>query len=182
MKSKLFTSLAAGLVIAAVGASRAAAQNPCTFNGAYVAGTNCTVTDNVTATVNLILSLQLSSTATDLGTPLPSEFDVATGHTSATAQTVTAKGNKAYTVTISAGSATFTTAPATVTKNTSDIGFSLTGAAPFTALSTSPTAGNVLASGKGSRTATVTYNTLWNSSNDAPGNYVAPVVYTITAP
>ena len=177
---KKLVTLAAGLALAA-GVSTAAQAQTCTI--ATTSG-NCTVNNTVTATAPAILSLTLSSTSQALGNPTAADFDAPAGVTSPNQVTATMKVNRSSTVTLGTAASSWTFTPAVAgdatTKALSDLRWSLTGASPWS--NNIGTSGTVIAASKGSQSGTVTWNTLWNSSTDAPGAYSLVTVFTLTTP
>ena len=165
---KKIVSLAAGLLL--VSASAAQAQT-CTT-------ASCTVTHTVSATAPTVLNLTLSGLTTTLTNPTASDFDVAAGIDNA-GPTVTLKSNKNASVTISTAAANWT-GPVGTTKSVGDLRWRTSGGGPGTALS--GTAADVIASGKGTRNATITWNTFWALATDEPGAYSLATTFTLVAP
>ena len=165
---KKIVSLAAGLLL--VGTSAAQAQT-CTT-------ASCTVTHTVSATAPTVLDLTLSGLTTTLTNPTATDFDVAAGIDDA-GPTVTLKSNKNASVTISTAAANWT-GPVGTTKSVGDLRWRTSGGGPGTAVS--GTAADVIASGKGSRNATITWNTYWALATDEPGAYSLATTFTLVAP
>lgn len=165
---KKIVSLAAGLLL--VSASAAQAQT-CTT-------ASCTVTHTVSATAPTVLNLTLSGLTTTLTNPTATDFDVAAGIDNA-GPTVTLKSNKNASVTISTAAANWT-GPVGTTKSVGDLRWRTSGGGPGTALS--GTAADVIASGKGTRNATITWNTFWALATDEPGAYSLATTFTLVAP
>lgn len=165
---KKIVSLAAGLLL--VSASAAQAQT-CTT-------ASCTVTHTVSATAPTVLNLTLSGLTTTLTNPTATDFDVAAGIDNA-GPTVTLKSNKNASVTISTAAANWT-GPVGTTKSVGDLRWRTSGGGPGTALS--GTAADVIASGKGTRAVTVTWNTFWALATDEPGAYSLATTFTLVAP
>lgn len=129
------------------------------------AATPATGTVTVKANVNPKLELTLSSNTIDFGPVDP-------GTTGSSAETLTVKSNKSFTV--SRGAETgFSTDDASAVKATSlseALGLTLTGA-PFDGSVTQPKGGNT------TLTDTYSYNIPWTTN---PANYSANYTYTVT--
>ena len=167
---KKLLSFAAGLALVA-GTSTAAQAQTCTT-------ASCTVTHTVSATAPTVLNLTLSSITTALTNPAAADFDVAAGIDNA-GPLVTLKSNKNASVTISTAAANWT-GPVGTTKSVGDLRWRTSGGGPGVALS--GTAADVIVSGKGTRAATVTWNTLWTLATDEPGAYSLATTFTLVAP
>ena len=165
---KKIISLAAGLLL--VGTTAAQAQT-CTT-------ASCTVTHTVSATAPTVLNLTLSGLTTTLTNPTATDFDVAAGIDNA-GPTASLKSNKNASVTISTAAANWT-GPVGTTKSVGDLRWRTSGGGPGTALS--GTAADVIASGKGTRSATITWNTFWALATDEPGAYSLAPTFTLVAP
>lgn len=165
---KKIVSLAAGLML--VGATAAQAQT-CTT-------ASCTVTHTVSATAPTVLNLTLSGLTTTLTNPTATDFDVAAGIDDA-GPTVTLKSNKNASVTISTAAANWT-GPVGTTKSVGDLRWRTSGGGP--GVGVSGTAADVIASGKGTRNATITWNTFWALATDEPGAYSLATTFTLVAP
>lgn len=169
---KKLVTLAAGLALV-VGASTAAeAQCSITAAGACPAHT-------VSVTAPTILRLTTTTASTALSAPVEANFDNVLGRTDGTTVGITVKSNVLATGQIATGAANWS-GPGTTTKAIGDLRWSTTGAAPFTALTGTDAA--VVISARGNRSQTITWNTLWNSLTDEPGNYTIPVTFTLTVP
>ena len=167
---KKFIALAAALALVA---STAAQAQTCTT-------ASCTVTNTVSATAPTVLNLTLTSITTTLTNPTATDFDVAAGIDNA-GPGVTLKSNKNASVTISTAAANWTYVGAgSATKSIGDLRWRTSGGGPGTALS--GTAGTVIASGKGTRSATITWNTFWALATDEPGDYSLATTFTLVAP
>lgn len=172
MKSKLFTAFAAGLVIAAVGASPAVAQASCP-------GNNCTLTQTVSTSIPDLMKMTLSANTFTLTAPAVGDFGAdSTAHiTEGSTFTVTVQSNRKYNVTVS--SPTNFTAPAGVTKPASDLQYAVDGGS-FTQMSN--TAANLYGATQSTtfgRAATIGFKTDWHFVNDASGAYSLILTYTL---
>lgn len=174
----LFLSLAISLA-AALPCHSSAAQNPCSSN--QITTASCSVTANVSATINselqmtfsLCTSASGSNCNTTLTAPRSQDFGAAAGVNSS-GPTITIKANTNYTLTAAPANATWTGGGNN--KPASDLRFSV-GGGSFGTL------GQV---GQGVATAgkayVIGYNTLYNWTIDKPGNYSLVVNYTLTSP
>lgn len=168
---KKLLSFAAGLALVA-GSSTVAQAQSCSTAG-------CTVTHTVSATAPTVLNLTLSTTTTALTNPTTAaSFDSTAGIDNA-GPVVTVTSNKNASVTISTAAANWT-GPVGTTKAISDLGWRTTGSGHGAGLSS--TAADVIASGKGVRTATITWNTFWRLASDEPGAYSLATTFTLVAP
>lgn len=172
---KKIVSLAAGLLL--MSASAAQAQTCTIAGGPFPA--NCTVAHTVSATAPAILKLTLSQTTTTLTAPGEADFDAAAGVNDLSSFTVNVKSNKTASATIHTAAANWT-GPAGTTKAIGDLRWSISGGAPFTALT--GTGATVVASAKGDRGETISWNTLWHLATDEPGVYSLPVTFTLVVP
>lgn len=173
MRSKLFTSFGAGLVIAAIGASPAMAQASCSTN-------NCTLTQTVSATIPDLMKMTLSANTFALTAPAIGDFgvDSTATITEATPFTITVQSNRKYNVTV-ASTANFGTVPVGVTKPASDLQYKV-GAGTYTAMSA--TAANLYAATQNTtfgRAASLNFKTTWHFVNDASGSYALTLTYTL---
>ncbi len=145
-------------------------------------GNPCSVTNAASVTVGTVLKLSLSSTSTTLTSPDTTSFNQ--GHQDdLSALTATVKSNRAWSLKISGATATWGSSGlgARANKPVGDLAWSVTGGAPFNALTTSAT--NIASAGGTSGTAsTVSYRTAWDYTLDTPGTYTMDVVFTATAP
>src|SRR2546422_11419594 len=97
--------------------------------------------------------------------------------------TATVKSNRAWSLKISGATATWGSSGlgARANKPVGDLAWSVTGGAPFNALTTSAT--NIASAGGTSGTAsTVAYRTAWDYTPATPGSFTMDVVFTATAP
>ncbi len=146
-------------------------------------GNPCSVTNTASVTVGTVLKLSLSSTATSLTSPDTTAFNQGYQDDLA-ALTATVKANRAWSLKVSSGAATWTGsgAGARANKPAGDLEWSASGGAPYTVLTTSPVGMATSASGTSGTTTTVSYRTLWDYTLDTPGTYSLDVVFTATAP
>lgn len=140
------------------------------------------VTTYATVTVNTIIRLSINDTSTAITSPTETDFDNGFQDVGA-AVTATVKSNKAWSLSIAGGAATWTgTGGARATKPVGDLRWRTAGAAPGTAL----TAGNVSinsgANGTGGTATNVSYDIVWSYASDTPGTYTIPVIFTAAAP
>lgn len=174
MKGKFFTTLAAGLVIAIVGASPAAAQSNCS-------GNNCTLTHKVKVTIPDLMQMTFDKDSTSLTAPAIGDFgaDSTATKNDLSALNITVKSNRKYQVTIAANSANWS-APAGVTKPAGDLSWTTDGGSSWTAVSTS--AGNLYGATQNStfgRSLTVGWQTKWHFVNDLSGAYSLVMTFTL---
>lgn len=174
MKSKFLTSLAAGLVIVAIGASQAAAQSNCT-------GNNCTLTHKVKVTIPDLMKMTFDKDSTTLTAPVLTDFgtDSTATITNLAALNVTVQSNRKYQITLAANAANFS-APAGVTKPAGDLSWTTNGGTSWTAVTTS--AANIVGSTQNptfGRSATVGWQTKWHFVNDQSGAYSLIMTFTL---
>ena len=173
MKSKLFTSFAAGLVIAAFGASPAVAQASCTTNG-------CNLTQTVSATIPPFLKMTLGANTFTLTPPAITDFaaDSTANITEASTFNVTVISNKSYNVSLQGASWT-----APWAKPVSDLSYNVNGGS-YSTVTTS--AVNLYAASQTNtfqgRAAAIGFKTHWDFDNDIPGAYSMVLTYSLSAP
>lgn len=169
---KKLVTLAAGLALAA-GVSTAAQAQSCNTAG-------CTVTNTVSATAPTILKLTLSSVTSTLTNPVETDFDGAA--VASTGPTVTLKSNTNAHAQIST-SATWT-GTGNNSKAIGDLEYDLNSGSGFSGSFTPVTgsATDIIAVGKGTRSTTVKWGTLWHSATDTPGTYSLDVTFTLASP
>jgi hypothetical protein len=175
---KKHLSLVAGLALVAGLSTAAQAQvDPGTATGASPVSLNT----YVTVTVPTILKLSIADTSTAVAAPDETHFDAGFQDV-ASAVSATVKSNKPYALSINGGASTWTgTGGARANKPVGDLLWG-TGT-PSTALTTTAAAIVPLTStGTSGATSTVNYRITWGYTNDTPGTYTIPVVYTLTAP
>jgi hypothetical protein len=161
--------------VALLGLSQQASAQVCT-------GNPCSVTNAASVTVGTVLKLSLSSTSTSLTSPDTTAFNQGF-QDDLSALTAKVKANRAWSLKISGATATWgaSGAGARANKPVGDLAWSVSGGAPFTALSN--TAASIAsAGGTSGTTSTVSYRTSWNYTLDTPGTYSMDVVFTATAP
>lgn len=171
----------AALVLAATFAFSASVQAQATCGTTGAAGVNCApAATTATTTLSRIIFLSVNPAAAALTAPTDVDF-VGGGTTTKTdlaAHVLTVRANSAWTMTVKGAAWTGTGNNA---KLIGDLGWSKTGAAPFTAMTNAAVA---LAAG-GATASTVTtlaYQTAWALVSDTPGTYVMALTFTITAP
>jgi hypothetical protein len=175
---KKHLSLVAGLALVA-GLSTPAQAQPVTATGA----SPLTVTTYVTVTAPSIFKLTINDTSTAVSAPTETDFDNGYQDVSSAVQ-ATVKSNRPYSLSISGGAGTWTgTGGARANKPVGDLLWG-TGT-PSTALTTSAALiGTASTTGNNgsSAAATLNYRINWGYTNDTPGTYTIPVVYTLTSP
>jgi hypothetical protein len=173
MKSKLFTSFAAGLVIAAFGASPAVAQASCTTNA-------CALTQTVSATIPPFLKMTLGANTFALTAPAITDFaaDSTATKTEASTFNVTVISNKPYNVSLQGAAWT-----APWVKPVSDLSYNVDGGS-YSTVTTS--AVNLYGSSQGltfaGRPAAIGFKTHWDFIKDVPGAYSMILTYSLSAP
>lgn len=139
---------------------------------------------SIQITIGPALQLALSPGTTTLVTPTPAHYNA--GFCATTGPTATVSANAPWTLSISASTATWGatstgTEPARADKPATDLEWSLSPDGPFTSMTTSPA--NVTAGAPTAGTAVaIFYRTLYNWTNDTPGNYSLQLVFTIISP
>ncbi|MDQ6690172.1 MAG: hypothetical protein M3Z18_06645 [Gemmatimonadota bacterium] len=158
------------------------AGQACTANGSPA---SCNRTRSVSMTAGRVVRLQVSTAATTLTPPTPTDFD--NGFNATTGPTFTVSANAAWTLYMRAQTVywaavnTSPGAPARTTKPAGDLKWSKTSNGTFNALTTSDV---TLASGTAtaSNVTSLFFQTLYNWTLDTPGNYSLTVVLTLTSP
>ncbi len=132
-----------------------------------------------------VLLMTLSTSTSSLGTPKLVNYGAQSSYLStatplaATGPDVTIVANRAYEVTIAAAQATFATAPAGVSKPTSDVQWIKSGGAA-TSLSTT---GASLATGTAGTAPSfqLSFQSRWAFERDKPGSYSTTITLTLAA-
>jgi hypothetical protein len=160
-------------------AQRVSAQSTINCGGSSepAIGATCLVSNNVSVTVPSVARLSINNTNTTLTAPLAAEFAPGgTGHSDPAGPTLTVAANVNWTVTASAGAATWTGGsglkPSTDLSITNDAGATYH-AFPFAVKTGAPTS---------SSTQQVGYHTNYSFTVDTPGTYTLVVNYTLTSP
>ena len=166
-----------GLLVAS---SSARAQ--CTASGAP---DSCGVPGSVSLTAGRVVGLRMSAGSTPLSAPTTADFDA--GFNATTGPTLTVSANAPWTLHLRS-SATFWTAtntspgaPARTTKPAGDLRWSTASNGPFSALTTSD-ANLVTGAATAANATTLYFQTLYDWTQDTPGNYSLSIVLTLTAP
>lgn len=149
------------------------AQTSCT-------GNPCNVTTTATLTVNDVMKLTLSSTATDLGTPVEADFDA--GFVAANGPTATVKSNRAWHVAVVGTAATFTYTGSLT--DPSKAASSLKWGTVAGTYGNDASASATLFSGSGTSGSSqaIFYKTLLSWASDVTGSYALGVKFTLSAP
>jgi hypothetical protein len=154
----------------------------CTASGA---GDTCTVAATASMTAGRVVRLQMSAGSTALTAPTTADFDA--GFNATTGPTLTVSANAPWMLQLRSGTTFWTAtttspgAPARTTKPPGDLRWSTVSNGTFNALTT----GDVtLVSGSAtpSSATTLYFQTLYDWTLDAPGNYSLSVVLTLIAP
>lgn len=170
---KKFIALAAGLALVA---TTAQAQTVSTTANPG------SVTTYATVTVPTILDLTINDTSTAIAAPTETDFDNGFQDPAATV-VATVKSNKAWSLSIKGGAATWTgTGGASATKAVGDLHWSTSGPGAGTALTTSNATIASSATGSSGAATTVNYRIIWSYASDTPGTYTIPVIFTAAAP
>ena len=160
-------------VLLLVATQSLAAQTSCT-------GNPCNVTTTATLTVNDLLKLTLSSTATDLGTPVEADFDA--GFKTSSGPTATVKANRPWHVAVVGTTAAFGYTGSLIdpVKSASDLKWGTVAGTYGSDASASAT----LSSGNGTSGSSqqIFYKTLLSFANDRTGSYALDVKFTLSAP
>ena len=170
MRHMWMATAAAATLLA--GASPAAAQT-CSANP-------CTVAVNASATVNQLLSLTLSSTSTDLGTPTASDFDA--GQLDAVGPNAQVKANTPWHVDVVGAAGTFgwTGTGTNPNKNASDLQWGTVAGTYGSNMGSSAAlfSGNATAG----TSQDIFFRTLWSWASDIAGTYTLTINFTLAAP
>jgi hypothetical protein len=158
----------------------------CTNAGA--ASATCSVVATATAVVQHVVSLDVGSTALALsGISDISAYNAGGIATTSDVnlENITVRANRTWTLSVMGNSATwaFTSAGGTTDpgKAVGDLGWSTTGSAPYTALTTS-TATVSTGSATNSTVIPMSYQTSYDLTTDVPGSYSMGLTFTISAP
>ena len=172
-------------LIALAAASAARAQ---TCTNAGVASATCSVVATASATVQHVVSMNIGSTTLALsGISAVADYNgsgVAT-KSDVNLHSITIRANRSWTLSVNANAATWTFTPAGGTTDPSklagDLGWSTTGGAPFTAMTTSAA---TVSTGSATNSAVIpmSYQETYNITKDVPGSYSLGLTYTISAP
>ena len=168
--------VAVGLAPAQLAAQNCTATTP--------AGT-CTASTTTTMTAGTVLELSLNAGATVLTPPTTASYDA--GFVADNGPAATVRANRAWTLRIAAGAATWTAANTTAgviaraNKPAADLQWATSPAGPFAGATV---AGATLASGNatGGATTTLSFRTLYDWALDTPGAYSLVVRLTLSAP
>jgi hypothetical protein len=181
-------TIARAVPVALIALAAASAARAQTCTNAGVASATCSVVATATATVQHVVSMNIGSTALGLsGITAIANYNasgVATMN-DLNLHTITVRANRSWTVSVNGNAATWTFTPAGGTTDPSkvvgDLGWSATGAAPFTAMTT---AAATVATGSATNSSTIpmSYQTTYNITKDVPGSYSLGLTYTISAP
>jgi len=176
---KKHLSLVAGLALVA-GLTNAAQAQSVTVSGASPLSINT----YVTVTAPSIFKLTINDTSTAVTAPVEADFD--NGYQDvASAVTATVKSNRPYTLKIKGGAATWTgSGGARANKPVGDLLWGTVSPAATALSTTDANIGSPSTTGNNgsSPAATVNYRILWGYTDDTPGTYTIPVVFTLTSP
>jgi len=172
--------LAAMVLGSAISATQANAQ--CSGNAG-----SCNTTNTVTASVNALVKLGMSSAATTLASPTADQVEI--GATLADAgPSFTIKANRSWTLKIKSQNAanwTYVGSDAGV-KPISDLSWSTAVGGTFAAITAADATFTSGASSTNGTAAQAFFRTSWvsdfTSASNAPGTYSLPVVFTLSAP
>ncbi len=160
----------------------AVARAQCSATGG---GASCNQSGSVTMTAGRVVRLQMSAGSTALIAPTPADFDA--GFNATTGPTLMVSANAPWTLHVRS-SGTFWTAtntspgaPARTTKPAADLKWSTASNGAFTAL-TNADVTLVTGGATASNATTLYFQTLYNWTQDTPGNYSMSIVLTLTAP
>jgi hypothetical protein len=169
-------------VTAVIAITPGTARAQCTASGAP---DNCGVAGSVSMTAGRVVQLQMSAGSTPLTAPTTADFDA--GFNSTSGPTLTVSANAPWTLHIRAAAASWTAtntspgAPARTNKPAGDLQWATSSGGPFAALTASD-ANLVGGSATASNATTLYFQTLYDWTLDAPGNYSLSIVLTLTAP
>lgn len=175
MRSVRFASFVAAALV--LGASSAAAQATC---GATSAGTAICSPTGTQVTVTVQKIARITVTPMSAGLTAPTHLDFVSSGTTAkddiALQAIVIRANVPWSLTATATA--WTGSP--YAKPVGDAAWSVTGGAPFFAFDGSPQTLN-----SGAATATtptnVSYRVNWALATDIPGDYILPVLFTVSA-
>ena len=172
-------------LLALVAASAARAQ---TCNNAGAASATCSVVATATATVQHVVAMDVGSTALGLtGITAIADYDAGglASKEDVNLHSITVRANRSWTLSVKANAANwgFTAAGGTTdpSKVAGDLGWSTTGAAPYTAMTTS-NATVATGSPTNASVQAMSYQTKYDITKDVPGTYSLGLTYTIAAP
>ena len=171
MRFKSVVAVAAAAILVAAAQPASAQILSCTGNGCH--------DENIgTLTVGDVMQLDLSSTATDLGTPVLADFN--NGFINSTGPTSKVWSNRPYRVTVSAPADFSYTGTLSGTKVKGDLQWKTTGS--FASMTTAAADAYSGSSNNGGVSAAIQYHTLLSYANDVPGSYALNVHFTLSAP
>ena len=172
--------LAAMVLVTAIGATQANAQ--CSGNAG-----SCNSTNTVSATVNNLVKLGMSSATTTLSSPTADQVEVGANLADA-GPTFTIKANRSWTLNIKTSNASNWTyvGSNSGTKPISDLTWSNAVAGTYVGISNTDALFLSGASATNGTAAQVFFKTVWAAGftqpSNAPGTYSLPVVFTLSAP
>ncbi|HEV7389019.1 MAG TPA: hypothetical protein VGN73_10430 [Gemmatimonadaceae bacterium] len=172
--------LAAMVMGSAIGVNQAGAQ--CSGN----AGT-CNLTNTVTASVNNLVKLAISSAATSLSSPTADQVEIGANLADA-GPSFTVKANRSWTLNIKTTNASTWTYVGSNSgaKPISDLTWSNAAAGPFVGISSVDALFTSGATATNGAAPQVFFKTVWAAGftqpSNAPGSYSLPVVFTLSAP
>jgi hypothetical protein len=172
--------LAAMVIGSAISVNQAGAQ--CSGNAG-----SCNLTNTVTATVNNLVKLQMSSASTALSSPTADQVE--TGISLAdNGPSFTIKANRSWTLNIKTTNASQWTYVGSNSgaKPISDLTWSNAAAGTFVGISSADALFTSGAAATNGAAAQVYFKTVWAAGftqpSNAPGSYSMPVVFTLSAP
>ena len=172
--------LAAMVMGSAIGANQADAQ--CSGNAG-----SCNLTNTVTASVNNLVKLAMSSAATSLTSPTADQVEIG-ANLADNGPTFTVKANRSWTINIKTTNASTWTyvGSSSGAKPISDLTWSNAAAGPFVGISSVDALFTSGATATNGAAPQVFFKTVWAAGftqpSNAPGSYSLPVVFTLSAP
>lgn len=144
----------------------------------------CTVNVTLQAPIPFTAQITSSTPTTDVGTLTASDLvpGQAVGTREFTGPTISARANFAWSLTIRAGSATWSyTGEGSPTKSASDLAWRTAPTNAYTAAST--TGATLLTGALGElRSTPLLFRTTWRWATEPPGSYALPLTLTLAAP
>lgn len=141
----------------------------------------CTVPLTGSMSVNSVGTIALGAATTTLDAPRAADFQV--GSRDTPGPTATVKANTGVRIVLSSTSATWTRNAGASTKPVGDLQWATTAGGAYVALTTGLSTTNLLSTAAtAGASQQVFYRTLWKWTQDAPGTYALPVVFTLVSP
>jgi hypothetical protein len=176
-------SRTAWFVTGVIAASMLSVSRPASAQAALptCAANPCTAPLSGTMAVNSVGVVELNAALTTLDAPRAADY-VAGSHNTP-GPTATVRANTGVRIVLSSTSATWTRNAAASTKPVGDLRWATTAGGTYVALTTGLSTTNLLSTAAtAGASQQVFYQTLWKWTQDGPGTYTLPIVFTMVSP